>query len=198
MSALYLRGLKQGDMQMTANGLATAALFFFLSQAKPLAKISPSRPAKTVFALSVVLSIVGQFAVHLTSLVAMIRLCEHYSPQSEDAINLSVDGKFQPNLVNSAMFLLGAVIQLNNFVVNYRGQPFTQGISENAMLWNSVRVLYLCIAVLASNILEPLNDLLQMAPFPPNAPEIKSYLALILLSNTCLAYAVEYFCRKLE
>ena len=32
MSALYLRGLKQGDMQMTFSGLITAGLFFFLSQ----------------------------------------------------------------------------------------------------------------------------------------------------------------------
>jgi cation-transporting ATPase 13A1 len=32
MSALYLRGLKQGDTQMTATGLVIAALFFFLSQ----------------------------------------------------------------------------------------------------------------------------------------------------------------------
>ena len=32
MSALYLRGLKQGDTQMTASGLVVAALFFLLSQ----------------------------------------------------------------------------------------------------------------------------------------------------------------------
>jgi cation-transporting ATPase 13A1 len=35
MSALYLRGLKQGDTQMTATGLVIAALFFFLSQVSP-------------------------------------------------------------------------------------------------------------------------------------------------------------------
>jgi hypothetical protein len=34
MSALYLRGLKQGDTQMTATGLVIAALFFFLSQVR--------------------------------------------------------------------------------------------------------------------------------------------------------------------
>jgi hypothetical protein len=34
MSALYLRGLKQGDMQMTSSGLITAGLFFFLSQVR--------------------------------------------------------------------------------------------------------------------------------------------------------------------
>ena len=183
---------------MTANGLITAALFFMLSLAKPLVKISPARPAKSVFAVSVVLSIIGQFLVHLGSLFAMLTLCEMYIPHSEDAVNLSVDGKFQPNLVNSAMFLLGGVIQMNNFVVNYRGEPFTQGISENTLFWNTVRALYLCVAAAASDTIAPLNDLLQMAPFPADYPEFKSYLALILISNTALVYGVEKFCRFLE
>ena len=39
MSALYLRGLKQGDMQMTSSGLITAGLFFFLSQVCNLTSI---------------------------------------------------------------------------------------------------------------------------------------------------------------
>ena len=40
MTALYLRGLKQGDFQMTANGIVTAGLFFFLSLAKPVGRIA--------------------------------------------------------------------------------------------------------------------------------------------------------------
>lgn len=130
MSALYLRGLKQGDVQMTANGLVTAALFFFLSQAKPLAKISTARPAKSVFSTAVVFSIVGQFLVHFACLFCTLALCARYAPREEDAVQISADGRFQPNLVNSAVFLLSAVMQINNFVVNYRGSPFTQGISS--------------------------------------------------------------------
>ena len=198
MSALYLRGLKQGDVQMTATGLVTAGLFFLLSQAKPLVKVAAERPSKSVFAPAVLCSIIGQFLVHLMSLMAVLHLCELFVPYSEDAINLSVDGKFQPNLVNGAMFLLGAVIQINNFVVNYRGHPFTQGVTENVVFWNSVRFLYLCLAVAVSGTLEPLNDLLQLAPFPAHAPEFKSYLAIILVGNTALTYGVETLCRKIE
>eukprot|EP00605_Chrysophyceae_sp_TOSAG23-4_P000630 GSChrysophyteH1.ASY1.ANO1.711.1 assembled CDS len=44
MTALYLRGLKQGDFQMTANGIVTAGLFFFLSLAKPVGRIATTKP----------------------------------------------------------------------------------------------------------------------------------------------------------
>ena len=128
MSALYLRGLKQGDIQMTANGLVTAALFFFLSQAKPLTKISSARPSKSVFSLAVIASIIGQFFVHLICLFCVLQLCANYSVKEDDAVITSADSRFQPNLVNSAIFLLSAVMQINNFVVNYRGSPFTQGV----------------------------------------------------------------------
>jgi len=160
MSALYLKGLKQGDIQMTANGLVTAGLFFFLSQAKPLTKISSNRPPKSVFSLSIVLSIVGQFVVHLVSLFAMLQLCEKYSQKEEDSVIISSDGRFQPNIVNSAFFLLNAVIQINNFVVNYRGAPFTQSIFENTILWRTVQFLYALVALATS------GDQLDPIPFP--------------------------------
>ena len=76
MTALYLRGLKQGDLQMTANGLVTAGLFFFLSLSKPMSRIASSRPPSSVFALSASLSILGQFLVHLLCLVYTLQLCE--------------------------------------------------------------------------------------------------------------------------
>lgn len=193
MSALYMRGLKQGDTQMTASGLIVAGLFFFLSQAKPLQRVSAIKPPSTVFSRGVALSIMGQFAVHLCSLLAVLQLC-HKHVLSDD-FSLAPDGKFQPNIVNSAMFLLSALMQINNFVVNYRGHPFTQSISENVMLWRSVQVLYGVLLVVAGGQLEPLNDLLQMAPFPSS--EFQAILVGILGFNFIAAYAVEKFCQSL-
>jgi magnesium-transporting ATPase (P-type) len=69
MSALYLRGLKQGDTQMTATGLVIAGLFFLLSQAKPVLHISAQKPTSTIFARAVLASLLGQFAVHFVSLL---------------------------------------------------------------------------------------------------------------------------------
>ena len=61
-----------------------------------------------------------------------------------------------------------------------------------------MQVLYGLIAVAASGILDPLNDLLQMAPFPAETPEFKSYMMLLLVINFVGSYSVEYMCRKLE
>jgi cation-transporting ATPase 13A1 len=194
MSALYLIGLKQGDMQMTASGLVTAGLFFFLSQAKPLAQLAPARPPSSVFAASISVSIVGQFVIHLASLWATLRLCQQYI--SPDDSTLAMDGKFQPNVINSAMFLLSVAMQINNFVVNYRGHPFTQSIQDNYLLWRSVQAIYLALLVLAGGQFEPLNDLLQMAPFP--SANFQGYLLLILLANFSLSYTVEILSRRLE
>jgi cation-transporting ATPase 13A1 len=181
-------------MQMTASGLVTAGLFFFLSQAKPLAQLAPARPPSSVFAASISVSIVGQFVIHLASLLATLRLCQQYI--SPDDSTLAMDGKFQPNVINSAMFLLSVAMQINNFVVNYRGHPFTQSIQDNYLLWRSVQAIYLALLVLAGGQFEPLNDLLQMAPFP--SANFQGYLLLILLANFSLSYTVEILSRRLE
>jgi cation-transporting ATPase 13A1 len=88
------------------------------AQAKPVPGISAQRPVSSIFAKSVILSLLGQFIVHFGSLLAVLYICERYV--AKDDFTLTADGKFQPNVVNSAVFLLSALMQVNNFVVNYR------------------------------------------------------------------------------
>jgi len=194
MSALYLRGLKQGDTQMTITGLATAGLFFFLSQAKSLPKLSSHKPPSTVFAKSVLISIAGQFLVHLCSLIGTLYMCEVFSPS--DQLSGSPDGRFRPNLVNSAVYMLSSIMQINNFIVNYRGHPFTQSIQENTSLWRSVLVVYGVLFVACTEALEPLNDLLQLAKFP--SAEFRSCLICILALNFGLTWTIEKTCHRFE
>jgi len=195
MSALYLRGLKQGDSQMTAIGLVVAGLFFFLSQARPLAAVADRKPPSSVFAPAVGLSILGQFVVHLSSLLAVLALCERYSDGSQ-ALSQAADGRFQPNLVNSAVFLLSALMQINNFVVNYRGEPFTQSLTANTAMLRTVQALYGGLLLALGGSLEPLSDLLQLAPFPNK--DFQAILLVVLLCNFGAALAVEKLCQRLE
>ena len=111
MSALYLQGLKQGDVQMTANGLLSAGLFFFLSQAKPLQRIAPKKPASSVFSFTVLFSIGGQFLVHFLSLTATFTLCKQFATHNERR-HVLADGKFQPDLVNSAIYIVCTIMQV--------------------------------------------------------------------------------------
>ena len=219
-----------------------------LLQSKPLQNLSKEKPPSSAFCRSATVSVAGQFIAHLTCLVATLALCE--SHMIDDEQSMSADGKFQPNVVNSAVFLLSAVIQVrlafflrflllslllflfificfvyllyicsinfckksqqfysaqqndllfmhlkvNNFVVNYRGHPFTQSIQENTALWRSVQFIYAALLIIAGGQLEPLNDLLQMAPFP--SPTFQAYLIGFLLFNFGFCFSVEKLCQK--
>ena len=82
-------------------------------------------------------------------------------------------------------------MQINNFVMNYRGHPFTQSIQENELMWRSVQVLYVLLLVIVGGQLEPLNDFLQLAPFPSS--DYQMYLIALLVTNTAAIYGVEKF-----
>ncbi len=194
MSALYMRGLKQGDTQMTCSGLVLAALFFFLSQAKPIGSISDTRPPSSVFSSAVSYSIIGQFAVHLTTMFLTMRLCELHT--SDDDFSLSPDGKFSPNLINSAMFILSTQMLVNNFWVNYRGPPYMEELSSIIYFWRLLQGVYVVILIVVGGQFEPINDLLQLVQFPNQDFQVK-FLA-ILAANAGITYFIEKACRKLE
>lgn len=110
LSALYLKGVKQGDGQMTVLGLAVSALFYCASRSHPLRRLSTARPPARIFGLQACGSVLGQFAAHLASLLAVTRLCEgHVNPEDPSVMP---DGPFRPNAFNSAVFLLSAVMQV--------------------------------------------------------------------------------------
>jgi cation-transporting ATPase 13A1 len=69
MSVLYLDGVKLGDTQATCFGIVMAAMYLGLSQSKSVNKLSKQRPHDSVFSWYMLLSIGGQFAVHLTAMI---------------------------------------------------------------------------------------------------------------------------------
>jgi cation-transporting ATPase 13A1 len=206
MSVLYVMGLKQGDTQMTCMGLVVAGFFFCLSRcvssayvfsclrvmfscewpvcrAKPLQELSSQRPPSSVFALSTMLSILGQFVVHLTCLRMATALC--HSREGTDML-MTPDAEFRPNVVNTVIFLLSACMQVttgailslefsctrattrqvNTFVVNYRGRPFMEGLHENVALWRGAQLCYLVLLMAAMEWFQPLNAALELSRLP--------------------------------
>lgn len=199
MSSLYLQGLKHGDVQMTVTGMATAGLFYLISTAKPLPTLSAVRPPESVFALSVMLSIFGQFAIHLACLLAVLYLCHGQFGMAAPVLDVDfplADSQFRPSLVNSAVYLLYTAFQVNNFFVNFRGAPFTENVWDSRVLSLSFLALYAFIFLLVSAAVEPLNDSLQLVPFPSS--HFKSLLALVLLGDLALTSLVEKLSQQLE
>lgn len=50
-----------------------------------------------------------------------------------------MEAKFEPSLLNTAIYLLGLSQQVSTFAINYQGRPFREGIRENpALYWGLV------------------------------------------------------------
>ena len=68
LSVLHLEGVRLGDTQATASGVLTAILFLFVSFSQPLPNLAPRKPP-SVLSAYVFLTVISQFAVHLSVLV---------------------------------------------------------------------------------------------------------------------------------
>ncbi|KAK9288503.1 hypothetical protein L1049_016962 [Liquidambar formosana] len=127
LSVMNLDGVKLGDVQATISGVFTAAFFLFISHARPLPTLSAARPHPNVFCSYVLLSLLGQFALHLFFLISSVKEAEKYMPDE----CIEPDSDFHPNLVNTVSYMVNMMIQVATFAVNYMGHPFNQSISEN-------------------------------------------------------------------
>jgi cation-transporting ATPase 13A1 len=56
MSALYLDGVKNGDMQSTILGILIAILFMMISFSSPIKTLDPMKPPSNIFHPSLVVS----------------------------------------------------------------------------------------------------------------------------------------------
>lgn len=149
LSVLYLDGIKLGDMQATMAGLLTAGMFFFISNAQPLDKLSRQRPHPNIFSMYVFTSLLGQFAVHMAFLMYMQREA-HDLMLPED--KQEPDADFKPNLINTVCFLANFAIQTMTFAVNYVGEPFATSLAHNKMFAISVRYSVIMFALLSMDI----------------------------------------------
>ncbi|CAM9859952.1 unnamed protein product, partial [Discosporangium mesarthrocarpum] len=139
LSVLYLDGVKYGDRQMTALGMLMSVSFITISRSKPLDRLSPVRPITSIFHPALFLSILGQFALHLACMVYAVWLSKDYLPEGYDP---DLEGDFQPNMINSVVFLVGAVQQVSVFVVNLKGPPFMGGLFQNKPLLYSLAATF--------------------------------------------------------
>eukprot|EP00189_Rhodosorus_marinus_P013980 CAMPEP_0184746042 /NCGR_PEP_ID=MMETSP0315-20130426/8616_1 /TAXON_ID=101924 /ORGANISM="Rhodosorus marinus, Strain UTEX LB 2760" /LENGTH=1197 /DNA_ID=CAMNT_0027218425 /DNA_START=56 /DNA_END=3646 /DNA_ORIENTATION=- len=163
LSVLYIDGVKFGDRQMTLSGLAIAGAFFLVTRAKPLEKLSSQRPATTVFHPSLFLSLLAQFAVHLVCLAMCVSVAKQYLPMDFDP---DVDGAFQPNVLNTIVFLISTAQQVVVFAVNYKGYPFMQGLQDNKMLRDTLIVNFGVVLLLALEIVPELNEFAELVKMP--------------------------------
>ncbi|CAM9823752.1 unnamed protein product, partial [Sphacelaria rigidula] len=177
LSVLYLDGVKYGDRQMTALGMLMSVSFVTISRSKPLDKLSCVRPITSFFHPALFFSILGQFALHMGCMVyAVARSKEHL----DDDYHPDLDGEFAPNMINSVVFLVGAVQQVSVFVVNLKGRPFMGGLSQNRPLLYSLAATFALTFMAASETIPRLNKWLQLEPLPDDSFRNAMLIVLVL------------------
>lgn len=138
LSVLYLDGIKFGDGQVTISGMLMSVCFLCISRAKPLTRLSKERPHPGIFNMYIIGSILAQFAVHCATLIFISQYIQRTHPKEP---KIDLEAKFEPNLLNSGIYLLQLTQQISTFSINYQGRPFRESIRENKyMFWGLVGV----------------------------------------------------------
>jgi cation-transporting ATPase 13A1 len=173
-----MNGVKAGDAQMTAVGLLVTAMFFFVSRAKPLKALAPTRPPSSVLCLQAGVSILLQFGIHLICIVIATRVSLPFLDPDDPSI--TPDGTFNPNVINSCTFIVSTTTMLSTFAANYRGPPYMQGIRENKAMFYGLIVSLGGVVLCATELFEPLNYLLQLSLLPEEGTTVFISLSLSL------------------
>lgn len=179
LSVMYLDGVKLGDIQATISGVFTAAFFLFISHARPLPTLSAERPHPHVFCTYVLLSLLGQFAIHLCFLISSVKEAEKHMPDE----CIEPDSDFHPNLVNTVSYMVSMMLQVATFAVNYMGHPFNQSVSENKPFLYALLAAVGFFTVITSDLFRDLNDWLKLVPLPAGMRD--KLLAWALLMFLC-------------
>ena len=189
LSVLHLAGIKQGDWQATIAGMLITACFFGIAKSTALEKLSKKRPQPNIFNLYIVISVLGQAAVHVAALIYIRAEAIAYSEDMDE--HVALDAEFQPNLLNSAVYLVSLVMQISTFAINYQGQPFRESILQNRTMFNSLVGVAAIAFGAAAEISDDLNDWMQLVPFPD---EFRNKLLATMALDYGLAWIIEMSC----
>lgn len=188
LSVLYLAGIKMGDGQAMASGILLSMCSMSVSRGKVVEKLSKERPQPGIFNKYIMGSILGQFAVHVTALIVVRSWVHEFEPPAL-TIDVDTDKKFEPSLLNTAMYLLQIVQEISTYAVNYQGRPFRESLTENkGMYYGVVGCMALAFAG-ATEFLPEMNEALQLVPIPTM---FKIKLVAAMLTDLGLCVVIEH------
>lgn len=182
---------------MTAMGMLGSVSYMSVSRAKPLDKLSSVKPLTSIFHPSLFISLLGQFAVHLGTMMWATNTAKQYL---EDDYKVDLDGEFKPGILNSVVFLVSNVQQVTVFVVNLQGRPFMTGLTENRPLLWSLLATFILTFMFASESVPGLNKYFQLVPFPDE--DFRNFIIKILAADVVICFLFDramklLFCPKI-
>nr|CAG4644950.1 EOG090X09MN [Leptodora kindtii] len=170
--------------------LALNALVLAYSQSKPLKYLSKQRPLPNIFNTYTILTVLLQFGVHFCSLIfliqqSMLRLPERLTEFPD------LDKEFEPNLLNSTVYIISMALQVSTIAVNYRGHPFMESLQENRALLYSLVGSGSFILGLVLGVMPAVNQEFSIVDFEP---EFRNILTAVLVADFVLAFVVDRLC----
>nr|CAG4649072.1 EOG090X00J5 [Scapholeberis mucronata]SVE93441.1 EOG090X00J5 [Scapholeberis mucronata] len=189
-SVLYLEGVKFSDGQATLQGLLLAACFLFISRSKPLKHLSRNRPLPNIFNSYTILTVLLQFLVHFISLVFLVQQSSMRLPERDSKFP-DLEKEFEPNLLNSTVYIISMALQVSTIAVNYRGHPFMESLKENRALLYSLIGTGSFILGLVLGFMPEINQEFGIVDFDP---EYRNLLAGVLVADFVLAFVVDRVC----
>ncbi|KAJ4388384.1 putative cation-transporting ATPase 1 [Neurospora sp. IMI 360204] len=185
LSVLYLEGIKFGDSQITISGMLMSVCFLSISRAKSVEGLSKERPQPNIFNFYIIGSILGQFAVHVVTLIYIARFCDQLEPRAE---SVDLEAEFSPSLLNSAVYLLQLIQQISTFAVNYQGRPFRESLSENkGMFYGIIGVTAIAFAC-STEMVPELNQAMKLVPFKD---EFKYTMTVVMILDYVACWLIE-------
>lgn len=164
--------------------------------------LSKERPQPNIFNVYIIGSVLGQFAIHIATLIYLsnyvysiepyvyphdITVEIHWQPcrRSND---IDLEGEFEPSLLNSAIYLLQLIQQISTFSINYQGRPFRESIRENkAMYWGLVAASGVAFSC-ATEFIPEMNEKLRLVPF---SSEFKITLTVLMSFDYVGCWVIE-------
>ncbi|PIA19215.1 hypothetical protein COEREDRAFT_68863 [Coemansia reversa NRRL 1564] len=190
LSVLHLDGIKFGDWQATIMGALMSVCFLCISKATPLERLSRERPQPHILTLYMLLTVLGQFAVHVVAMIVVSRAARTLEPPGE----VDLESPFEPNLLNTAMYLIQLSQQVSTFAINYQGHPFRESLRDNKFLYRGLVAVGAIAAVCATELAPDFNQFLKLVPMPEG---FRDSLCLVMAADFALAYLVEKACALL-
>jgi cation-transporting ATPase 13A1 len=160
------------------------------NELQPVETLSKERPQPNILNAYILGSVLGQFAIHVATLILLSNYVYSITPPSDD---IDLEGEFEPSLLNSAVYIMQLIQQVSTFAINYQGRPFREGIRENrGMYWGLLACTFVAFSA-STEFIPELNTKLRLVPF---STPFKAYLTMLMVVDYCGCWVVEQIFKK--